>query len=625
VKKSIATVCLSGDLRQKMEAASAAGFTGVEIFENDLMLFNESPAAVRRMAEDLNLEIIALQPFRDFECMPSQLRAKNFDRAKRKFDLMDELGTESLLICSNVSRHCIEDKQKAIEDLTDLAELAKSRGFNIGYEALAWGRWVRDYEEAWDIVKRADHPNLGIILDSFHIFARSKDLSTLAEIPGEKITLVQIADAPWLSMDSLQWSRHFRCFPGQGQFPLVDFVSQIYRTGYRGYISHEIFNDEFRAASGRAMAVDGMRSLKWLEEQLAIEVPELVEGLGENTPDLAVPQLEQVEFVEFAVDAAGREDLLQLLIKLGFGLTHKHKSKDVKLYRLGEVSILVNEEPDSLAQHYSNLHGTSVCAVGYLTKSAQGMVDRANYFNYPLFESRAERGELNIPGLKGVGGELIYFVQHQPDNLRFFDIDFDRIQPDVDQSSPEKTDLKVDHLASSLSEAEFLSTSLLYRILFGFEFMQPQDLIDPFGLVVSRTAASKNKKIRLPFNMTRSTAALAEKFRQDHKGSGIHQIALRTDDILSFREKVDDSIILPIPNNYYDDIEARFDISPELLSRIRKANILYDENETGQFLHFYTLSVNGIYFEIVQRDQYAGYGEANAQVRLAAQARLAKG
>jgi len=110
MKKSIASVCLSGDLRQKFDAASLAGFTGVEIFENDLMLFDETPSVVRHMAEDYGLTIIALQPFLDFEAMPSEIMQKNFDRAERKFDLMAELGTDTMLICSNVSQRCIDDK-----------------------------------------------------------------------------------------------------------------------------------------------------------------------------------------------------------------------------------------------------------------------------------------------------------------------------------------------------------------------------------------------------------------------------------------------------------------------------------------------------------------------------------
>ena len=185
MKKSIASVCLSGDLRQKFDAASRAGFTGVEIFENDLMLFDEAPGVVKQMAEDYGLTIIALQPFHDIEAMPAKIMQKNFDRAERKFDLMAELGTDTMLICSNVSQRCIDDFNRAADDFSELAERAASRNIMLGYEALAWGACIADYEEAWRLVKHVDHKHLGIILDSFHINARSGSLDTIREIPGE--------------------------------------------------------------------------------------------------------------------------------------------------------------------------------------------------------------------------------------------------------------------------------------------------------------------------------------------------------------------------------------------------------------------------------------------------------
>ena len=102
MRTAIATVCLSGTLPEKLEAIAAAKFKGVEIFENDLLSFNGTPAEVRRMAADLGLEIITFQPFRDFEGMPGDKRTRAFARAERKFDLMQELGCDLLLVCSNI-------------------------------------------------------------------------------------------------------------------------------------------------------------------------------------------------------------------------------------------------------------------------------------------------------------------------------------------------------------------------------------------------------------------------------------------------------------------------------------------------------------------------------------------
>ena len=136
------------------------------------------------------------------------------------------------------------------------------------FEALAWGRHISDYRDSWEVVRRADHPAIGLTLDSFHIFARKTDLKAIRSIPGDKIFLVQLADAPWLDMDVMSWSRHFRCFPGQGDFALTEFIDGVFSTGYNGWLSLEIFNDQFRAGSPRGIAVDGQRSLLYLMDQL---------------------------------------------------------------------------------------------------------------------------------------------------------------------------------------------------------------------------------------------------------------------------------------------------------------------------------------------------------------------
>lgn len=265
--KCVATVCLSGTLPEKLEAAAAAGFDGVEIFENDLLNFDGSPASVRRMAADLGLAIMLYQPFRDFEAMPGELLARNLVRAQRKFDVMAELGVQTILVCSNVQDIAIDDPARAADDLRQMAEAAAARGLRIGYEALAWGRHTRYWRQAWQIVQQADHPALGLILDSFHTLALGDTLDGLREVPAEKLFFVQFADAPKLSMDVLSWSRHHRNFPGQGDLPVTAFARELLAAGYTGPLSLEVFNDEFRAAPARLTALDGMRSLIWLESE----------------------------------------------------------------------------------------------------------------------------------------------------------------------------------------------------------------------------------------------------------------------------------------------------------------------------------------------------------------------
>src|SRR4029450_10341184 len=194
MQTAIATVCLSGVLHEKLDAIASAGFKGVEIFENDLLSFGGTPADVRKLVGDLGLEIVAFQPFRDFEGMPADKRERVFARAERKFDLMQELGCDLLLVCSNVSPESLGGIDRAAADLGELGERAKKRGLRIGLEAPAWGRHINDYRDAWEAVRRADHAAVGLVLDSFHAVARKTDLKVMASIPRDRIFLGEIAE-----------------------------------------------------------------------------------------------------------------------------------------------------------------------------------------------------------------------------------------------------------------------------------------------------------------------------------------------------------------------------------------------------------------------------------------------
>ena len=235
--RSVATVSMSGTLVEKLEAIAAARFDGIELFENDFVNFAGTAKGLRSMASDLGLAIDLYQPFRDFEGMPDVLHRRNLERAERKFDLMQELGAPLVLVCSNTSPASLPDVDRCAAQLRELAERAARRNLRIGFEALAWGRHVNRYRQAWEIVQRADHPHLGLILDSFHTLSLNDDPSGIASLPGDRIFFLQMADAPLLAMDVLQWARHYRCFPGQGQFDVDNFLEQVLRSGYAGPLS----------------------------------------------------------------------------------------------------------------------------------------------------------------------------------------------------------------------------------------------------------------------------------------------------------------------------------------------------------------------------------------------------
>lgn len=262
---SMATLCLSGDLNDKLDAIARAGFRGVEIFVDDLQASHLSPRAVGERCEALGLSVVALQPFRDAEALPEADHRRMLDAAQRHFDTLAELGGDFMLACSNTREEAADDAERVVETLSDLADLAAERNMRVGYEALAWGRYVNDYRQAWEIVRQAAHPALSVVIDSYHILARELELETLAAIPGDRIGLVQLADSPWPRGQDLQsLSRHRRAFPGDGELPLEAFMTALNQTGYRGPLSLEVFSDALDVMPTGMAALQGKHALESL-------------------------------------------------------------------------------------------------------------------------------------------------------------------------------------------------------------------------------------------------------------------------------------------------------------------------------------------------------------------------
>ncbi|QYN33561.1 TIM barrel protein [Pseudonocardia sp. DSM 110487] len=334
--RSIATVCLSGTLEDKVTAAAAAGFDGIEVFEPDLIASPWTPAELAARCADLGLTIDLYQPFRDLDSTDPDRFARNLRRIERKFDVMTQLGTSTALVCSSVAPDAVADLGRLAEQLAVAADRAAGRGLRIAYEALAWGRHIWTWDRSWEAVRRAAHPALGLCLDSFHVLSRDGDPVGFAAVDPDKIFFLQLAGAPHLEMDVLQPSRHHhRLFPGQGAFDLPGFLAHVLDAGYEGPLSLEVFNDVFRQADPARTAVDPMRSLLWLEDQVAAERPDL--GLPARTAALG---LAGYSFVELAVDGVSGPLVGDVLARLEFTHTGQHRSKPVQLWEQGVARVL---------------------------------------------------------------------------------------------------------------------------------------------------------------------------------------------------------------------------------------------------------------------------------------------
>ncbi|MEV1174113.1 TIM barrel protein [Nonomuraea sp. NPDC049784] len=570
MRKSIATVSVSGTLIEKLDAIAAAGFDGVEIFENDLLTCPLPPEEIRARAADLGLGIDLYQPFRDFESVPADLLERNLRRAEHKFRVMERLGADLLLVCSNVSPQAIGDDELAAAQLRLLAERAAEHGIRIAYEALAWGRHVNEYLHAWRVVRMADHPNLGTCLDSFHILSRGSDPIGIEAVPGEKIFFLQLADAPLLAMDVLQWSRHYRCFPGQGNFDVAGLVRHVLNAGYAGPLSLEVFNDHFRQADTGRTARDGMRSLIALEDTL----------YGAAHP--AVPT--GFSFAELADNG----ELGGMLTALGFARTGTHPTKPVELWEQGGARLLLNATGDDPA----------LVALGLDSPDPGGAVKRAESLLSPVLPRERAPREARLDAVAAPDGTQIFFC-----DTAWLD--------DFGPSGLVSGEItRIDHVALTQPWHQFDEAELFYRSVLGLSPQESLEVPDPYGLLRSKAMSDPGGRVRMVINLAQVGA----------KDLAWQHVALACDDVVAIARRLraeHPDLLLPIPANYYDDLEARHDnVDPAL----RELGVLYDRDEHGEFLHLYTVTVGRVFFEIVQRTGgYQGYGAANAPIRLAIQ------
>ncbi|WP_225095432.1 sugar phosphate isomerase/epimerase and 4-hydroxyphenylpyruvate domain-containing protein [Streptomyces sp. CoH27] len=592
MRTSIATVSLSGSLTEKLTAAARAGFDGVEIFENDLLASPLTPEEIRARCADLGLSIDLYQPMRDIEAVPQEVFTRNLRRARHKFELMERLGADTVLVCSSVSPLALDDDALATEQLAQLADLARESGIRVAYEALAWGRHVNRYDHAWRIVEAAGHPALGTCLDSFHILSRGSDPRGIEDIPGEKIFFLQLADAPLPAMDVLQWSRHHRCFPGQGGFDVAGLLRHVLAAGYRGPLSLEVFNDVFRQADAGSTAVDAHRSLLLLQEAVgAAQLPPPVVPTGVAFAELLTPDAEPVT---------------ALLAALGFTRAARHRGKPVDLWQRGEARILVNTAATDRRD------GTRLAAIGLASPDPAAAARRAEALHAPVLPRRRAPEDAPLDAVAAPDGTELFFVataDSGESRLADWRGDF----ADLPDARAPSDGTRIDHLALTQPWHHFDEATLFHRSVLGLDAQDSVDLADPYGLRRSRAVANQDGSVRIA--LTVGAAPADETLHAAH-------LALATDDVVAAARafRAAGGRLLPVPANYYDDLAARFTFAEGELETYRELGILYDQDAGGAFRHCYTETIGHVFFELVQRDPgHQGYGAANAPVRLAAQ------
>lgn len=268
------TITLAGPLKAKLKAMRDAGFSQVMLKANDVNGHPDGMDAAIAEVHASGLRGTGFQVLRDFEGLSGHLHEYKLDIAKAMLRTSAALGCKVLLVCSSTSVHATQDLDLIARDLRKLAMLAIPLGIRIAYEGLSWGRTVNEFTTAWDVVCRADCPNLGIGLDSFHIFAAKTSLEEIDYLDPSKIFLVQLSDFMWQETrtfeERMTTARTFRVFPGEGVHSqeLVDLVLRLDRLGYAGDYSFEVFNEDYQQMGLPMVCERARKSALWLAEDV---------------------------------------------------------------------------------------------------------------------------------------------------------------------------------------------------------------------------------------------------------------------------------------------------------------------------------------------------------------------
>ena len=603
---------MSGTLRDKLEAAAAARFDAVELCEPDFIGFRGTPREVRTIADDLGIGIDLYRPFRDANNGIDAATPSILDRAERKFDLLADLGIPMLAVPVATFSAAVNGPGRTTEQLQTVAERAARRNLRVAVEASPNMR---------ALVQQANHPHLGLLLDSYQVLSAGENL---AEVGANRILFVRVGDARRPGWNGVRGGFH-RNLPGQGDLDVVGFLEQVLLTGYAGTLSLASFDDVLRATPSRRTGIDGMRSLLFLESQVRNRLHQTSTTTGDDQATARIldavalfdppkpSPITGVAFVEFGVHHDESVRLGGLLEQLGFARFGKHRSKAVTLYRQGDIRFALNAEPAADARGRFTQEPACICSLGLLTEQPGRAASRARALLSARRDTPRGAQEIELPTIVAPGGTLIQFAQHdQPVEADFVE------QP----AATSATGLNVvDHVTLGLTIEEVDTWILFARAVLGLTAGDSVDLAEPSGLMRGVGVTNDARSVRMFLKASEIPSARPGQ-RPETKSNAavIDSIALGCDDIFATVERLRGKGVafVPISGNYYDDLSAREVLDQPTVERMRGQDIVFARSGAGSYYQAYTETFEGrFYFQIVQRTAYDGYGEVNEPLRVA--------
>jgi sugar phosphate isomerase/epimerase len=268
---AIDTVTLSGTLEDKLRVTRDAGFGGIEIWAKDLVTHPGGvPGAVAAIRAS-GLRVSSFQLLKDYEGLDAHLHDYKLEIARSLMDLVEAIGSTVLVVASSTSPYAKDDMDHVASDLAKLAQLAAPRHIRVAFGAPAWARWINEYPAVWEAVRRANQPNLGVLINVFHWLAKGTPLDAMDSIPGDRIFLVQMADYLGDLRDITETADHRRAFPNESAHRAVvaEMLHKLRHAGYGGDYVFEVFNDEYLHLAPESVMARAKKAAQWVVDETA--------------------------------------------------------------------------------------------------------------------------------------------------------------------------------------------------------------------------------------------------------------------------------------------------------------------------------------------------------------------
>jgi 4-hydroxyphenylpyruvate dioxygenase len=327
--------------------------------------------------------------------------------------------------------------------------------------------------------------------------------------------------------------------------------------------------------------------------------------------------LDGFEFIEFSAPEKGL--LEPVFERMGFSRIARHRSKDVDLWRQGEINLIANYEPKSPAAYFAAEHGPSACGMAFRVKNARVAYDEAIARGAEPVETRTGPMELRLPAIRGIGGAMIYLVDRYGDALSIYDIDFDYL-PGVDRNPVGAGFKIIDHLTHNVYGGRMAHWGSFYERVFNFREIRYFDIKGEYTGLTSRAMTAPDGKIRIPLNEEgKAGGGQIEEYLRAYNGEGIQHIAFSCDDLPACWDRLKvlgTPFAPPPPKAYYDMLEERLPGHGEPVEELQSRGILLDgstqDGDPRLLLQIFSQTMIGpVFFEFIQRKKDEGFGEGN--------------